>query len=71
MTVKKLLSRIVAYVAATTAAIIPTMVAGKALVVWAKVERGYFAIGGEWILIAAVFIVNVAFAIKALRERRR
>ena len=38
-------------------AAVPTAIAAVVFVPWAAHERGYFAVGGEWVLVAFVFFV--------------
>lgn len=46
------------YIFEILAAAVPTAIAAAVFVPWAEAERGYFAVGGEWLAVAFVFYIS-------------
>ena len=42
-------------------AAVPTAISVAIFVPWAAAERGYFAVGGEWLIVALVFYISYVF----------
>ncbi len=48
----------------TVIALVPTLLIGQMAIREAKIERGYNAVGGEWMLIIFVFVITYMILIK-------
>lgn len=55
---KRIAAWVILYAAEVVIALIPAAAAAAILIPWVLADRGYFAVGGEWIAVGLIFYLT-------------